>query len=262
MLKYWWIASAISVLLSIVGGICVRTTASERDFPLVVRVFSVIAMIIAIIGVTVFIVFSVIMIYTRFYKNFFTDEGYLTFTLPVTRAQLLNSKILSGLVIELLTGLVFIIDFLLIFGIGFYELIFTEEFTKIIQEFFFGMWNDLGGFTIAYVIELILISILTVVASITFTFICITLASIITRKAKVLLAVVIYYVFNSITSSVIQTLSFLGTPFIEWIGNVPQSQIRIVVPLGLATFILIIACICLIMYSIEYRMIDKKLNLS
>ena len=37
-----------------------------------------------------------ILVFWRFYKNFFTDEGYLTFTLPVKRSTLLISKMLNS----------------------------------------------------------------------------------------------------------------------------------------------------------------------
>ncbi|MDO5291891.1 MAG: hypothetical protein Q4F05_03985 [bacterium] len=37
---------------------------------------------------------SIIYIIYRFYKNLFTDEGYLTFTLPVSRMQIIGSKYL------------------------------------------------------------------------------------------------------------------------------------------------------------------------
>ncbi len=37
-----------------------------------------------------------ILIAVRFYKNLYSDEGYLTFTLPVTKSQILISKILTG----------------------------------------------------------------------------------------------------------------------------------------------------------------------
>ena len=39
-----------------------------------------------------------IFILMRYYKNFFSDEGYLTFTLPVTPHELLWSKIISAMV--------------------------------------------------------------------------------------------------------------------------------------------------------------------
>ena len=37
-----------------------------------------------------------LMLGIRFYKNLFTDEGYLTWTLPATPAQQLWAKIISG----------------------------------------------------------------------------------------------------------------------------------------------------------------------
>ena len=40
---------------------------------------------------------ALLMIY-RFYKNYMTDEGYLMFTLPVNRHQLIWSKLLSALI--------------------------------------------------------------------------------------------------------------------------------------------------------------------
>lgn len=41
---------------------------------------------------------SSIYLYVRFYKNLFTHEGYLMFTLPVTPLQLVNSKLIIGMV--------------------------------------------------------------------------------------------------------------------------------------------------------------------
>ena len=48
---------------------------------------------------------TTILILYRYYKNFFTDEGYLTFTLPVTRDQLLWSKIINAFIWEIATFL-------------------------------------------------------------------------------------------------------------------------------------------------------------
>ena len=48
----------------------------------------VIACVMAIIASAVV---TELLVFVRFYKNFFTDEGYLTFTLPVSRKDLLLS---------------------------------------------------------------------------------------------------------------------------------------------------------------------------
>lgn len=43
-----------------------------------------------------------IYIAVRFYRNFFSDEGYLMFTLPTSPTQLLHSKIITGFVLVLI----------------------------------------------------------------------------------------------------------------------------------------------------------------
>ncbi len=43
------------------------------------------------------LVATYVLVLSRFYRNLFTDEGYLTLTLPVTVNQIVLSKVLSGL---------------------------------------------------------------------------------------------------------------------------------------------------------------------
>ena len=145
---------------------------------------------------------------------------------------------------------------------GLYEYIFTPEVAEVFKVFFKELWKELGFYTIIYAIELIMISIISSIISIIFAYVCITLASVITRKAKGLIAVVLYYVINSAVSTIIQILSFLATPFLGWLANVPETQLKPMFTLCLATFILIASCICSILYTLEYRMIDKRLNLA
>ena len=51
-------------------------------------------------GVTTFgmLLLTLVLMVYRFYKNLMTDEGYLMFTLPVSRSQLIWSKLLVALV--------------------------------------------------------------------------------------------------------------------------------------------------------------------
>lgn len=67
-----------------------------------------VAMIAVGIGITIY--FAV-----RYYKNMFTDEGYLTHTLPVTPRQLLANKIITMSVWNLIGGLAVIVS-LVVFG--------------------------------------------------------------------------------------------------------------------------------------------------
>lgn len=45
---------------------------------------------------------TVVINIVRFYKNLVTDEGYLTFTLPVSSKQIIASKLISSLVMDIL----------------------------------------------------------------------------------------------------------------------------------------------------------------
>lgn len=64
---------------------------------------SSIGMIIMVIGILVYVILfmaalfgTLLLIAVHFYKNLYSDEGYLTHTLPVSRGQLLASKAISG----------------------------------------------------------------------------------------------------------------------------------------------------------------------
>src|SRR5574344_771267 len=69
-----------------------------------------------IYGVSVFAIFiiTVVIIVTRFYKNLFTSEGYLTFTLPVKSGSHLTCKLICSTLILYLTGAVAILSICLL----------------------------------------------------------------------------------------------------------------------------------------------------
>lgn len=66
------------------------------------------------ISLLAYSVASMIIIYYRFYKSKFTDEGYLTFTLPVSTHQILLSSILNQLIWSAIISVVLFICFGLI----------------------------------------------------------------------------------------------------------------------------------------------------
>lgn len=67
------------------------------------------AIIVSCIGITVYMA-------VRFYKSMFTDEGYLTHTLPVTSHQLLLSKVITMIVWNLISMISVVISILILFG--------------------------------------------------------------------------------------------------------------------------------------------------
>ena len=63
-----------------------------------------------LIGAIASIMINTIMrIWVRFIRNFYKDESYLTHTLPVTKSELFNSKVLAGICSLLLSALVIVV---------------------------------------------------------------------------------------------------------------------------------------------------------
>ena len=111
----YWIIGAITMLVaSIPGGLALRAQkihAGELDrFQWEILVI----ILVYFIGAAFFILSS-LLIYIRFYKHFFSDEGYLTFTLPVKRRTLFTSKVLNGVIWQALTVVVVIASVIIMY---------------------------------------------------------------------------------------------------------------------------------------------------
>ena len=81
------------ILITLIGSIILSTDLLDGNnmFPMIVLLLSL-----YIISLMTFASVTLIYVYVRFYKNLFTAEGYLMYTLPVTGTQLFHSKLLVG----------------------------------------------------------------------------------------------------------------------------------------------------------------------
>ena len=88
-----------ALLLAAVSGVSLRLSRDARSgtasFGLLLPALALWAVVMAAFIVTL------VMVIQRFYRGLLGDEGYLMLTLPVTRGQLLGSKLLSALLLEL-----------------------------------------------------------------------------------------------------------------------------------------------------------------
>lgn len=265
VLKYWWIAALSSVVLSLGGGWCISIFTNEKDLPEALYVVATLLMIVVVLGLVAFAILTTILIFSRFYKNFFTDEGYLTFTLPVKRSQLLNSKLIVSTTTAMLIFLVLIIDIIVMIVLVSHEEIFTKEYWYgFVNDFLLEFLRDeYIAYYVLWFIEAFVIVVLLVIFSSLFMFSCITVASIIAKKAKVITAIGIYYVANSIFSFVVQMFWLFGIAGIDsWLWNLSEQNTVKVVSLILFGLILFMSIFCAVLYSIQYWMLDRKLNLS
>lgn len=261
--KYWWIAAIASLGISVLGGASIYTLASERNIPTLLRAVSGIGVFVAIMGLGAFMLTSTILIFIRFYKNFFTDEGYLTFTLPVRRSQLLTSKLIMSVLVNFVTATVFFVDMMIMLFIGIGNNVGFEEITTSLNELFTLINVKEAMYIAIYVTEFLLFVIISSITATLFMFCCITFASIITKKAKVLAAIGIYYVATSIVSSVTQFLYLFGIgAFGEWFSSLPSNMYAPIIAVIILLILVFIALVSLLLYLLMYWMLDRKLNLA
>lgn len=267
--KYWWIAAVSATALSVLGGFCLKvlvdSTAEEAVFqpPEVLTVSSSLLLMLTIMALSAFSVISAILLFVRFYKNFFTDEGYLTFTLPVKRSTHLNSKLILGFATQFATSAVIILDIALIVAIGLADKIFKkeiwEQFTLLAKEFF----KEVDAYFWVFLLETLLIMLIVSITSLLFIYACITFASMITKKAKLITAIGIYYGATGVVSFVVSMLYMFGIDtIVNFLDKLPENSANLIIVLIALVVLLFVAMICTLLYTFEQWMLDRKLNLA
>ena len=263
--KYWWIGALTTFILSFIGGWCGSVYESPKDLPDSVYVFATIGLVITVLSFAAFVIMTVLLVYIRFYKHLFSDEGYLTFTLPVKRNQLLNSKLVSGGFATFSTVLVTAINVLIIVLITNKRYIsvhgwFNEEIIASINDFFktYGTFNAVVG-----IIEILFIVVLTTILATLFAYLCITIGAIISKKAKLASTIGIYYGASVIITIFMYIFYFFGFESLnDWITDLPENQEFAIFPLILLLAIFTILMISLVTYTLINWLIDRKLNLN
>ncbi|MCI8930526.1 MAG: hypothetical protein HFI02_04690 [Lachnospiraceae bacterium] len=157
---FWKVPTAINVFLIIVTIVGVISLASPFwelnlwgiDVLLGLAIFFYIMAIFACsIAVTVYVA-------VRYYKNIYTDEGYLTNTLPVTARQIVLSKLFTGLIWTLLTGIVVSISVLSLVYTAFYASD-SGFWADVMRDFpdFLAIFREEMGISFSFYLLLLLI---------------------------------------------------------------------------------------------------------
>lgn len=269
--KYWWIGAIACFALSLLGSFGISFLNSGKEIPVPIEIFSYISVFLTIVGYVAFIFLAQVLVFVRYYKNFFSDEGYLTFTLPVKRITQLNSKLIMGTTTYISTFLTCLLCGGMMLLIGFRNEIFTKETYEAIidgwNEFKEIVLLDITALDIVLLIivllSLIIISILAVMLSNQFMFLCISVGATISKKAKIVSAIGIYFFAGSWASFLLSMFSiFVSAAMTNWILDLPDNLFDIIFTLIPVIIMFFISIINVALYAIQYRLLDNKLNLS
>ena len=196
----------------------------------------------------------------RFYKSRFTDEGYLTFTLPVNVHQIFWSSFLNILVWVAISALVVLVSVLLMLFVG----------TGVLMETLMDAGQGLGGTMedilieepgyVSYVWLSLVSGIVSVLYFIFMVMTSITIGSVLAKKHKILASVGMYYAINMVVGIVESVLTVFPTmlemaAFIYDSGYYTYGNITMVITIVLQLGL------CIVGYFISTSLMKNRLNL-
>ncbi len=213
----------------------------------------------------------------RFYKTCYTDQGYLTHTLPVSTQKILNVKLISSVAAVLFLILAVAVSLLVIANVGVNHILsiaiaesngyltdtadlrrlFFQELSSSLSEFETELGISLG----TYIVYLVVYFIIAIIANTVTILGCVSLGQLYT-KHRIIGAIAAYFVVQFI-------LKILG-----YIASIPMysklmradmyyeeyTAFGLMSPtMDLALFFSVVVAV--IMYFINLHMLTKKLNL-
>ena len=229
-------------------------------------IYTTSAVVIVISALTIFIaLFTIsIFVFVRFYKNLFTDEGYLTFTLPASREAILASKTINAMLWFIYESILIIVCVFI--GLTAYYAISgpTEPIPPPTEEIVYGdVYWGIGYFILAVVIILV-----AEYLSVTIIQLCITVASVTFKRARLIAGIGIYYLINTVLQLAAQL--FITVPLLIFgddIGALFNGLLKAGININVIIYCIMAftAAVLFIIASIAYRItrktITRKLNL-
>ena len=264
--------SLIAILSSIVGAAAQRAVPAlytVENKPVLSNILSGSATMVIIacwLAVVAFTVLTVIFVLRRYYTNFFTDEGYLTFTLPVKPGTHLVSKFLAGYLWTLIGMIVTVlcVAILILVGTADKGLVNTRLVNDIVYLFKM-IFRSTDKYMLRWFIEFVLTVLIGAAYSLLLMYLSVTLGSIVAKKHKILAAIGLYYAISLGISLLMNLISVFTTTSITTsiysLGDIEQEIYGLVDSMFLG-YVALFAAAAIAAFFINRRLLKKKLNLN
>lgn len=179
-------------LLGLLGNLLLRESSGSWQLPGFVNVLFSLLSVAAVLAVALSLAASVFYALWRYYRSRFTEEGYLTYTLPVTNHQLMLSAILASVLEILLVGLATVAAVAMAFGIFAAELPWNEVDWGLVGRRFEELLHGLRP-VVGDVLLVLLNMVLMCLATLLTLMLAVTIGATAAKKHPVLLAIAVYY---------------------------------------------------------------------
>ena len=232
----------------LLGGVAIRYLVVEDAPKQWLLILCTLAIVAAVLFFAVCCAAALIVQIVRFYRSRFTDEGYLTFTLPVTTHQILLSSFITSAVNLIAIAAVAVVSFVLM------GLCVVPEF-EILRKGLHILWEELpelwSRFTQADVLQAFGLLLLNMIVAFSneliLIMLAVTIGSLVAKKHKILAAVAFYYILHVVD------LTFTGVSMVK-LAESPDSLLGLLAIVNLT--------IAVAGYFLMYFLVDKKLNLN
>ena len=280
LLKHEWKANAglMSILtlavvgVGILGTIALRVLVNYGDaitqsesvlvlllFPLSTLVF------VSYMGIAVYVAAVGFVLMYRFYKHKFTDEGYLTFTLPVKTNHIFLSSGLNMVIWTVISFLVALLMYAMMLLCGTaQEGLFNDDIVEAFSSL--GIFIDeigeeftelMGaGFVPLLILNVLVVPLFSTVIAMT----CVTLGAVVAKKHKILAIIGISYGVEMVLSILLSVVTYLPL-FIAAIIDPSMESPMLYITLTLILTFLLQAGITVGGYFLSTRLMKNKLNL-
>lgn len=245
----------------LVIGVMARVFRCFGDDTTVNRIMIFSSSMMLIVSCAALVILASVIGIVRFYKNMFSAEGYLTFTLPVTNAEHIFVKLLVAVVFQAICMIVVVAAGAIALS--------GEALDELWRDFYFIFASIFEGVgtanTVGFIIEWVLLVVISAVASMLLFYACITIGQT-AKKNRIIKAIGAYFVYYIITqiASTVFTIIFtvLGMNdalegLIEWVAYHPIATMH----LYFCGTILLNGGLAALFWFITHRIMTNKLNL-
>lgn len=276
VLRTWWILAVSMLGASVIAGLgfrffsqCMMADDLNEGLMMLsvfVAIGSYFCLLAMIMGMTV----SFILIFWRIYTHFYTDQGYLTFTLPVKRSTLYLSKVIMGTVLEaatvgiLILGILFMV--LVVPPTEGGEFFLSLDWLSAIGEVLGQLVDVAGWWLILWIPTGVAILLLFALFQNGLIYFCITVGAVVAKRHKLIAAIGIYYGVNVAVGLIGEIIFLFLTAGITTIIMAALASGGVIMGLTITAILFIIALAMAVLSAILHFMtvnkLERKLNLA
>ena len=204
----------------------------------------------------------------NFFKTMYTDQGYLTNTLPVKPHQLLNSKILVAgfwyLLIEI-GVIVSVVALIFAFGGGIASAVdgysFGEAMAMLWDEMAMALQSEFGDYMIHFGVVMLIMLLISPFTTMIILFSALTIGQL-SKKHKALMGILTYFglcMVTGIIASAVQMIYSIRLSINTFQNPEAISEMDM---LGIYDYTLVINVVmAAVLYYVSHRILTQKLNL-